>query len=533
MTDPETVSNVGEAGWPDEEPIPPRYWWLKRILAAIGILVLALACLRLWWGWEAHRRLQAEIDKIVAAGEPIYPQDFDPPEPVPDADNAAKLLLDAEVALNLTPDEDRLIDEALGSRVVLRQRLDDIGKIVEANTKALDRVHQARSCAAVDWGLRIRTPAMNFLLPPLSGQRALAKLLSVTAGYHHADGDNAAAIETLRDGFGQVRAIDSGPAVISHLVAIAMDALSCRRVEGLAPVVTVRTDVSGAAPHGSPATREQVSALVAELLDEDGIREAFIRAMQSERMVQLDTIEGVVNGQMTRSALAAGYFGASAGQVWHWIPVPLIRPLYELDAIFGIEWTTKCVDAARSANWPAAAAASPTELLEMTSWEQMMHPISYMMLPLLERFALLHFRALAMRRMAAVALSIRLYEVDHGRRPAALSDLIPEYLPEIPLDPFGDDGRAISYRPDATPPVLYSISQDSVDDGGAYTFYRNNRRIHRDKLDIPFFLDGKRPHEIDSENEEAGGSTERRDDQDEVDDTEGNPEQNQPGQDNP
>ena len=93
MTDPETVSNVGEAGWPDERPIPPRYWWLKRILAAIGILVLALACLRLWWGWEAHRRLQAEIKRYRAAGQLVYAYEFDEElDAVLDNQNAVVLL---------------------------------------------------------------------------------------------------------------------------------------------------------------------------------------------------------------------------------------------------------------------------------------------------------------------------------------------------------------------------------------------------------------------------------------------------------
>ena len=40
---------------------------------SVGVLFVLLLALRLWWGWEAHRRLQAEIDRIIAAGEPIYP----------------------------------------------------------------------------------------------------------------------------------------------------------------------------------------------------------------------------------------------------------------------------------------------------------------------------------------------------------------------------------------------------------------------------------------------------------------------------
>lgn len=62
----------------DEVPFPPRYWWLKRIVLAYALLFVALLILRLWWGHVAHNRLETEIAKYKAAGEPIEPEDFDP-----------------------------------------------------------------------------------------------------------------------------------------------------------------------------------------------------------------------------------------------------------------------------------------------------------------------------------------------------------------------------------------------------------------------------------------------------------------------
>src|SRR3990172_6612547 len=107
QSDPSTVE-------PIVEPVPPRYWWLKRIALTVGILLVAVIALRLWWGWEADRRLQAEIDKIIAAGDPIDPEDFDPKEEIPNEQNAARFLLQAENAINLTPEQVKLIDELRG-----------------------------------------------------------------------------------------------------------------------------------------------------------------------------------------------------------------------------------------------------------------------------------------------------------------------------------------------------------------------------------------------------------------------------------
>ena len=47
---PETSVPNKSALFPGEEavPIPPRYWWLRRILVATGVLIVALAAMR-WY----------------------------------------------------------------------------------------------------------------------------------------------------------------------------------------------------------------------------------------------------------------------------------------------------------------------------------------------------------------------------------------------------------------------------------------------------------------------------------------------------
>ena len=39
-----------------DTPIPPRFWWLKRILIAVGLMVVGLVGLWFWWNHEAERR---------------------------------------------------------------------------------------------------------------------------------------------------------------------------------------------------------------------------------------------------------------------------------------------------------------------------------------------------------------------------------------------------------------------------------------------------------------------------------------------
>ncbi len=88
-------------------------------------------------------------------------------------------------------------------------------------------------------------------------------------------------------------------------------------------------------------------------------------------------------------------------------------------------------------------------------------------LPSVRRLAELHFTAMTDRRLAATALAIRLYVVDHnGKWPIRLDQLVPDYLPAVPIDAMSVDGKSISYLPRPEHPVLYSVGSDSVDDGG-------------------------------------------------------------------
>lgn len=55
-------------------------------------MLVKLVGIRIWWGSVAQARLQAEINCIKAAGEPLFVEDFQRP-PVADEDNVAWYLL--------------------------------------------------------------------------------------------------------------------------------------------------------------------------------------------------------------------------------------------------------------------------------------------------------------------------------------------------------------------------------------------------------------------------------------------------------
>src|SRR5512136_422112 len=90
-----------------QPPRVKRFRWVKRMGLAVGLIFAGLAGLRCWWGWEASKRLQAEIDRCRASGEPMSASDFDT-TPVPEEQNAIRVLKEAVAAGNLTAEQAEL-----------------------------------------------------------------------------------------------------------------------------------------------------------------------------------------------------------------------------------------------------------------------------------------------------------------------------------------------------------------------------------------------------------------------------------------
>jgi len=57
------------------------------------------------------------------------------------------------------------------------------------------------------------------------------------------------------------------------------------------------------------------------------------------------------------------------------------------------------------------------------------------------------------------------YRAEHDSYPPSLDDLVPNYIPELPEDPFS--GESFEYTPTESSYLLYSVGPDMRDDGGS------------------------------------------------------------------
>ena len=77
----------------------------------------------------------------------------------------------------------------------------------------------------------------------------------------------------------------------------------------------------------------------------------------------------------------------------------------------------------------------------------------------------------AERRLLITALAIRAYEDERGKLPYDLGQLVPQFLQQVPLDPFDRDPMdreqgALRYQLTDQGYQLYSVGQNGIDEGG-------------------------------------------------------------------
>lgn len=429
----------------DEVPDPARYGWLKRsICCGAGVLVILMA-IRCWWEFDAQRRMNAIVADARSRGEPVLPEEFNPTRAAPEAENAATAFVQAASLLSRasnTPAESS----------------DDFTTIDPAPLPARTLARAARQRREVDWGVRFHHP-IPAGTPLLNGQmdnlKRLAAALANSASQEFSRAHEVETIEILRDIRAEARAVQSRA-----------DLLRVFDLSAKIDFIGLRQALSIGMGVGSPADQQVetvMRAFLNDLLDESDFNSGRIRAIEGDRMLSLDLLPRRVEGW------PPGPFGP-ARPVMEW----MLHPLFVRKFMEHIACYTAYGRALSAANLPACRAILST--IPVAEYDAQSPLEQTARLVYASGTASLRldgygdrFRYLADRRATALVVAIRLYALHHENRlPAALSELVPEYLAALPADPMRADGDSFGYRPRANPPILYSVGFDQQDGGGTF-----------------------------------------------------------------
>ncbi len=460
--------------------------WRWRVAVGLGVAVVVLFFAHGIWGIVAQRRLTATLAALAAAGEPLTAADLhlgagDPPA----ADNAS---LDYRRAADLIDESApawRRYDETPAGAFTPPLTADERSMATELcrdNAAVLAAVAAGRGKLAGAW----HDPfAATTLLPSLGTTRRASVLLSLAAADAAARGDGPTAVSRLADAVAIADAAERRPTLVGHLVAIGMTAVAAEAVDRTMPLVTV-----------AAADRPAAEALLAALQDERPMRAGAQLSWRSERVTVTHILRELTAGRF--SALAAGLTATGSAPAGPPAAVPqnapvlyLVRPLLVSDTAAYVAHLDGLRRAALAPDLPTACARSPTALPAAIADHPVLHLMVQIFTPAFDKAMVVDYRALADRRLAAVAVAARLFAADHGGRPpTGWPDLVPAYLPAVPVDAM--DGRPM--RIADGPPRAWSVGEDGRDDGGVVPDERKPVRLrHGD--DVAFFGVHPRPAE--------------------------------------
>jgi hypothetical protein len=418
---------VGKDHWGTK----PRRWG-RRLFIAAGTVLVGSGGLLLLVLWFPGDRFDAKIQSYQARGEPILPQDFNPPE-VPDEHNGALVYRKAADALTAAvPDEDRLRfnKEPIGYLPLSVPQRALIRDIVAQSAEPLRLMRVARGMPEINWNIRLVSP-VSPPLPRIDGLEPLEKLTRAAALDAFDRGAHAAAVEYLLDLAALARAMDQlPPMLITHMLSNGHDARVAETVLSIPPDLAAEAE--------APARQ-----LVTALFDTKRRRDALARMWQGERMMQADAVR-----QLAAESAFRGAF-------------------LKLDVVRLMEFTDQVAAASLQPTLPSAMSIMPA-IPSSRGVRRFTHPLSTMMAGSLVRTVEREAQATTLRRAAATALAIRLYAIDHGGAlPPALIDLVPRYLPVPPRDPFSVGNGEFLYVPSGDAPKIYSVGKNGVDDGAS------------------------------------------------------------------
>lgn len=453
---------------PESPAAQPRRAWLMWLSAAGVILLICLCSLYFGWRFRASNRLDQLLASYRAAGQPTTLADLQHP-PIAEDQNAGLLYINAGAAVQ-NRKKKPFLDDLCGNVPFCRQNAEALAELIANNAQPLASLRRGRSLESCDFGVQFTSPAIDLQFPHLSQIRTLAKLGSVSAIQAHISGDDSAAFDSTLDLFALSRAARTDShTMIQYLIGVAIESLACRAIESIqSPLAAAGT--------GSQPDSGQLRALIQILLAEDDMRATYHHAMLGERAFVLDYMMVVIESPEKMGAPAASPFSA------------LIKPALLADVVHGQELITQVAGMAEFTNVEQTRKKYPEQPSNDTL-AGLQSTLSSMLIPSYLRSVELYYRALAERRMAACALAIRLYEREHGQLPATLTELVPQYLPAVPLDPMAADNRPISYHPDGEAPILYSVGDNGRDDGG----HEHERGKDSGPDDHAFYLHGNRP----------------------------------------
>lgn len=250
----------------------------------------------------------------------------------------------------------------------------------------------------------------------LQGYGPSGLLLKLSAVSHAYQGDPNGAVASIEDGFRLGDSLRRQTVLLTYVVRIACHAVALTGLEKTLSMTSLT---------------EQQLAELNDVLTEVAATANLTEALVGERCYLIEMCQ---NSIMMRMALNDT-----------------------------LKYTDEWLDAARLPNNYRLARFSQIEQ-SVIHRSTLLHSGSKALAPAMTRVAGLDLRFHAHVQLARAALAIERYRLVNGKLPEQLEALTPQFLKQVPIDPF--DGQPIRYKRLERGYLLHSVDIDGQDNGG-------------------------------------------------------------------
>jgi hypothetical protein len=326
----------------------------------------------------------------------------------------------------------------------------------EGRRAILDQVTEAARRPHAHYDIRY-ADGPNAILPHLALHKSMAVQLRTRAAARVAAGDTAGAAEDIDTMFRLAELTGEDPTLIGYLVRVAIQNIA-----------------SGAFWDGTSQHAWSEAQLVAFQQRFAALkqRDALVQAFRGERLFGKTTFELMRQGRLDPEMLGAmdsgrdGFIGAVMPKAWL-----LQNQAYHSRVMDQIVDALQHSDPERG----IGAKGSAWEKERIDGWlvdttRQRYHPyriFTHMLLPALAQVHAKADRSLTTARLAMAVAALERHRLANGGYPKTLADLVPRFLPAVPIDPM--DGQPLRYRLNADGSfTLYGVGPNHADDNGVF-----------------------------------------------------------------
>ncbi len=424
----------------------PRRHWLGAIFL-VGFLMLAAFALRNLGGGESQ---DPRLGVIRHSGYPVTLSELDTYYPRVADDQNAALLYERAFQMELFTNK---VAEDLTSNITLRrgERVPEefrayLTEILTKHATACQLLYSATNFAGSRYPIDLREGYMT-LLPHLAKVKQAALLLSLEGLSYASAGDSNQAYAAFNAAFQVTDSLREEPILISFLVRIVCAKSVTTRLEESLNLVGFSDSQLRSLQERFATAKDQpwpARALAGE--------RAFGLSFFIDRRIQ----RSVTEPNKSIGGLPSGFPGNAALMAYR------ASGLMRKDEQFYLDTMGRCVALAEMPADQRVQLGPPPSMLTSNRFRV----ISRLLLPALQQSLGRADEHSARMRVGETALAVERFRLGRsGALPNKLSDLVPEYLPVVAIDPY--DAQPLRYKKLPHGYVVYSIGPDRHDDGGA------------------------------------------------------------------